>query len=364
VITKEKILFSLLSRVKAEIDLKNVKLRSNCYYASLPFAVIDSVFSVGVRYEVVINVVSNFGLRVRWPIYREYGSAYPNPGSEHSIDELLACFGNMLPLEAADKLFNNRGLSNPAARNPTLKSGLVQQVARVLSSNGIQRFADLQNYHQLGALNDALRTLPSLSSGVVTSHLQMLCSSEYDVKPSRHLSSYIRTATAEPGLLLNNEDIVDLVQAAAQTLSKELNLPSLTPRLLEYSIWKAQKKAHRYSRISLTPTSAEHSIFQPNFAHENQRPSKVLIDEEKFWEFCLRGGSTHTGLEFSVDDHERLHIVSPRSLNGNYKISRQTVKKYLSSTQDPSFRQNHGWFCNIYDFSIRTQNDNVPHFTG
>ena len=42
------------------LDLKNFKLDSEFFYQSLPLCVIDSIFSIGVKYESVKNTVQNF----------------------------------------------------------------------------------------------------------------------------------------------------------------------------------------------------------------------------------------------------------------------------------------------------------------
>lgn len=72
----------------------------------------------------------------------------------------------------------------------------------------------------------------------------------------------------------------------------------------------------------------------------------------QFWPFCVRGGTTPSGLEFRVDQQERLHIISPRSANKNYKISRHTVAAYLERLHEVRFRRDHGWFCNVADFAL------------
>ncbi len=51
---------TLANCCKRHLDLQNAKFNDEYYYNSLPFCVIDAVFSIGIRYTITRNVVINF----------------------------------------------------------------------------------------------------------------------------------------------------------------------------------------------------------------------------------------------------------------------------------------------------------------
>lgn len=347
----------LIAKLRSDIDLANARLSAGYYYASLPLAVTDAVFSIGVRYETVVNSVHHLARRAGWEVYRPLGSPYLDPGRQHTISELLAEFKKAFdPTE----VFGNRGYANPAAARPIPKAILVQQVAGVLAANGIENFNDFAAYPKLEALEETLRSLPAMSSGVAVSYLGMLCGNDENIKPDRHIHAFIRMASGNSGLVISNAEAVSLMQEAAHSLAVEDGLRHITPRLLDHAVWSVQRnvRGSRKIRTKFLPESrpAGETAYAYRSAPAQESASSAsfqgALQMNQFWPFCVRGGTTPSGLEFRVDQQERLHIISPRSANKNYKISRHTVAAYLERLHEVRFRRDHGWFCNVADFAL------------
>jgi hypothetical protein len=345
------LLQKLIASLRADVDLANSRLSVGYYYSSLPLAVTDAVFSIGVRYETVVNAVHHLARRAGWAVYRPHGSPYLPAEQQHTMSELL---GEFPKVAHAIEIFGNRGYANPAAAHPTLKAILVQRVASVLVANGIETFNDFAAFPNPSTLDGTLRALPSMSSGVVVFYLRMLCGYETEIKSDRHIHAFIRAASGESTLVLSNAEAVSLMQEAARSLAAEDGLRHVTPRLLDHAVWSVQRQVRgQKPKQALAPatllTPPVGASDRGSGGHSGFRGVMSIND---FWPFFVKSGVTPSGLEFSVDEQERLHIISPRSKNKNYKIGKVTVAKYLTQAHEVRFRRDHGWFCNVYDLAL------------
>jgi hypothetical protein len=131
-------------------------------------------------------------------------------------------------------------------------------------------------------------------------------------------------------------------------------LRHVTPRLLDHAVWSVQRQVRgQKPKQALAPatllTPPVGASDRGSGGHSGFRGVMSIND---FWPFFVKSGVTPSGLEFSVDEQERLHIISPRSKNKNYKIGKVTVAKYLTQAHEVRFRRDHGWFCNVYDLAL------------
>ena len=190
----------------------------------------------------------------------------------------------------------------------------------------------------------------------------MLSGSEQDVKPDRHIMAFIRAAVGEDSLILTSSSAAKIIQDAAHILATESGFEHLTPRLVDHAIWSSQRAATSRDRPRKCVSNPAESNEEKGSGLEPQSPSLPKpslqtvaghLEFDAFWDFYVKGGTTSNGLRFSVDDLNRLHIVSPRSANQNYKISKRKVLEYLPQAHDVQFRRNHGWFVSVYDFALR-----------
>ena len=219
------------------LDLESAQLSNAYYYQSLPFCIIDAVFSLGVRYGQVENVIRNVAKVADWNIFRSNGSNFLSANQQKNISDLLSEINKHK--NPCQTLFNNRGYANPSARNVTKvqKADLVHKFAGVLKKHEIETFQDLASYGNPDALDAALCALPALTSGVGVRYFRMLSGDENQVKPDRMIQRFIKDAI---GKNLDVNTCVTLIQSACQMLKAKYS--ALTPRLLDHEIWKFQRK--------------------------------------------------------------------------------------------------------------------------
>ena len=219
------------------LDLESAQLSNAYYYQSLPFCIIDAVFSLGVRYGQVENVIRNAAKVTDWNIFRSNGSSFLSPHQQKKISDLLNEINEHK--NPCQTLFNNRGYANPSARNvpKVQKADLVHKFVGVLKRHEIETFQDLASYGNPDALDAELCALPALTSGVGVRYFRMLSGDENQVKPDRMIQRFIRDAI---GKNLDANACVTVIQSACQIIKAKYS--SLTPRLLDHEIWKFQRK--------------------------------------------------------------------------------------------------------------------------
>ena len=219
------------------LDLESAQLSNAYYYQSLPFCIIDAVFSLGVRYGQVENVIRNVAKVADWNIFRSNGSNFLSANQQKNISDLLSEINKHK--NPCQTLFNNRGYANPSAQNvpKVQKADLVHKFAGVLKRHQIETFQDLASYGDPDALDAALCALPALTSGVGVRYFRMLSGDENQVKPDRMIQRFIRDAI---GKNLDANACVTIIQGACQILNAKGS--PLTPRLLDHEIWKFQRR--------------------------------------------------------------------------------------------------------------------------
>jgi hypothetical protein len=211
------------------------------FYQSLPFCVIDAVFSLGVRYRQVQNVVNNAAQEFGGKIFRELRGAFPPPAEQMSIDELIREISKRRDPEIT--LYKNLGYVNPRAKKRVLKAEVVRQFSQVLHDFSINTFQDLDRVRRQAAhrsstdLDEALRRLPGLSSGVAVSYFYMLAGDEGTIKPDRMIHRFIVRVV---GTDVDDYTASNIIKRAALDLKDEFS--HLTPRSLDYAIWDYERK--------------------------------------------------------------------------------------------------------------------------
>ena len=76
----------IAKEIMTRIDLENFELSESYFYNGIPLCVIDSVYSIGVRYEAVMNVISNFCKHQK--ITKHRGSKLELPGIDEQYKDM------------------------------------------------------------------------------------------------------------------------------------------------------------------------------------------------------------------------------------------------------------------------------------
>lgn len=218
-----------------QLCLANARLSNAYYYQSLPFCIIDSIYSLGVRYGQVEKIVCHFSKKFNWQLFRQPGSGFPKKADQKKVSDLTKLFESVQSPE--ENLFNNRGYANPSAKKGRiLKAELVRRFAIELKDAKIETFQDLEAFTNPTALDEKLCSLPALKSKVAVRYFRMLAGDETQVKPDRMVLAFIKDALGQD---VTPDDAAELVQDACGILNHQY--PQLTPRHLDHEIWKHQR---------------------------------------------------------------------------------------------------------------------------
>ncbi len=355
-----------LTATVLKLHPEQARLSPSHFYQSLPLALADAVFSIGVRYVQCQNAVAHFARRFGWKLYRPLNSPFPPPAEQHTVRELLEVFATTE--DPAVDLFNNRGLANPSSRSSIKKAFLLLEVARVLDRHGIQFLQDFHAYPNPTVIDTELNLLPAMSSGIIVNYIRLLVGDATSVKADRMILRFVHEAT---GRWVAPSEAIDLVRSTATALV-DLGHANVNARLVDHLIWSHQR--------TLALPAKKKKVAHPSVAQPNLQPVLLLsatgtktppplpilveLDFERFWDRCRTGGTTGP-VEFGVDEDERLWIKSANaSRHANpetvYRIKRSTVRTYLPKVQERGFRANHGWFCKLHDHILLRLGDLAP----
>jgi len=203
-------------------------------YASLPLCVIDAVYSIGVRYEGVRNVVARYCRRFGLPKQSPKGTV-PQRNQQESITGFLV---RVVPIDAerlATDVFGNR--QRTSARNGILKADAVVQFAGVLARHRIEHLQDVLEARDLSAVERDVRRIPGQASGLSWRYFLMLAGREDLVKPDRMIFRFLERVVGRP---VGADEAQAMLAAAARELDREF--PGITPRTLDNLIWRQERE--------------------------------------------------------------------------------------------------------------------------
>jgi hypothetical protein len=195
-------------------------------FRSVGLALIAAVWSIGVRYQSVDNVIARYrGARV---------AAGDDPETDRPEDVrrfIEACGG---PEQFALRMRNRQRTSS---RNGILKAEAVLLEARILESEHIAEPADLADAgeRRLEHLRSRWSTVPGQASGTSWRAFAMLVGLA-DVKPDRMIRRYVANALGR-----SRETAVGVEEARALVMATAVHL-GVSPRDLDYAIWSYQSR--------------------------------------------------------------------------------------------------------------------------
>jgi hypothetical protein len=217
--------------IVANVD--SIEVDPEYFYASLPLCVIDSVFSIGVRYESVRNVLDRYCRRFALPRQSSTRSAPPREQQE-SASDFLARVAPMKVDQLATDVFGNR--QRTSARSGILKADAVVRFATALARNRIEHLQDILEARGLSAVERDVLRIPGQSSGLSWRYFLMLAGREDLVKPDRMIVRFLERAV---GRQVNVDEAQALLAAAARELERDF--PGIKPRTLDNMIWKLER---------------------------------------------------------------------------------------------------------------------------
>lgn len=217
------------------LPLDTASLSDEYYYQSLPLCVIDSVYSIGVRYKSVQNVISRYCSYYGLPRIREDRRLIPSIEDQESISEFCEQVRVVGVETMADEVFKNRQRTSP--QSGILKADAAFQFAAALCEFGIEYLQDVPKAIGNDGLKRAIENIKGQGSGVSWKYFLMLAGSDDLIKPDRWVWRFVRSAL---NYSVSDNELVPLAQEAARKLNQMY--PNLSPRLLDHEIWKYQRE--------------------------------------------------------------------------------------------------------------------------
>lgn len=211
------------------------ELGSEFFYSSLPLCVIDSVFSIGVKYEGVQNVMKRVGTRFSIPIFRENGSEFPDKDLQFSTSQLLSQLDIYTEDNLAKEVFGNS--QKTSTNNGILKASAVVQFLKILQNYKIEYFQDLINVAGNETFEKEVKNIKGQSSGISLKYFYMLAGNENLIKPDRMIKRFL---LRETGLSLKDDEAQSLLLNTAKVISSKLG-KSVSAVLLDNLIWQYER---------------------------------------------------------------------------------------------------------------------------
>jgi hypothetical protein len=226
-----------------QLDLKNATLSEEYFYQSLPLCIIDSVFSIGVRYEstrkVVINYCDHFNLKR----IRTTGEQYPDINEQESIDEFIKKI-ETIGIEAfTQDIFKNK--QRTSTRNGILKTEAVYKFAKELQKHDVHYLQNIEKIVLNEQFEKAIKSIPGQTSGISLAYFFMLAGSDNLIKPDRMILRFLENTIHRTVTL---QQAQELLEETVKLLKEEY--PTLSPRLLDHEIWKAVRDKNQDTMLT------------------------------------------------------------------------------------------------------------------
>ncbi len=216
------------------LDLRHAKLSDEYFYQSLPLCVIDSVYSIGVKYEgtrcTVKRYCDYYGLQ-RISFNRE---AIPLTEGQESIGRFIEKMESGGIAFLTGTVFQNR--QRTSTRNGILKSEAILRFSKILQKYNVNYLQDVTAVVNNAEFEDDIRKIPGQKSGISLKYFFMLAGSKDLIKPDRWIKKFIKDAIEKQA---DDQESQWLLSGACEKLT--IRYPHLTPRLLDQEIWKYQR---------------------------------------------------------------------------------------------------------------------------
>jgi len=226
---------NLANKIENLLDLKTAKLSKSYYYNNLVLCVIDSIFSIGIKYTTVEKIVENFSNHFKISKFRDNLISIETLNENMSINEFILNYESLGEKYFCENIFKNKNLTSSS--NGILKSHCTYLVCKVLQSFNINGFNDFQKIIKDKNFEKAFKNIRGQSSGISLSYLYMLAGSDNFIKPDRMIQRFLLKELNIKSISLLECEIK--LNQAFEIL--KLSYPSLTLRLLDHEIWKFEK---------------------------------------------------------------------------------------------------------------------------
>lgn len=211
------------------LDLQSAKLPDEYYYSSVPLCVIDSVFSIGVRYEGVRNTVTRYCNYFNHSQYRN-GTDLPIFDEQQSVREFIQSFKEHGLQCYVDNVFKNK--QRTSSRNGILKAEAVYKFCDILQKYGVEYLQDVKKLYDNKEFDEEIKGIQGQKSGISLVYFYMLAGEDNWIKPDRMIIRFLESVLKRK---VKIGDAQNLLELSCRLLTDKF--PNVTPRLLDYQIW-------------------------------------------------------------------------------------------------------------------------------
>ncbi|HNX22642.1 MAG TPA: hypothetical protein PKG60_01250 [Spirochaetota bacterium] len=226
------------------IDLNRTKpgteSQGEYYYAHLPLALIDAVFSKGLAYSATAKVVNSYCDYFRMQRNRS-GDSFPDTADQESISRFLKKFIYEGEYSFRTEIFKS---NEPATSKVDSKSRAmaVFDFADLLHENGVEYFQDIEKVlYDRSFAEDVINVTGMTDDGL--NYFFMLSGSDETVRPVRSTIDFINGISNDKA---GHENSIEVVNEVCGRLKSEFS--NITPRMLGFLIWEyIGKTKHDFS---------------------------------------------------------------------------------------------------------------------
>lgn len=216
------------------LDFENSGIGWEYYYASMPLCVVDSVFSIGVLYEGVTNVINRISKHYKIETRAKRKHTLPEIKNQISTSEFLRLLESTPITLLASDVFKNR--QRTSTKNGILKVEAVIKFLKVLKDFNVEYFQDIAKVITNESFDFCIKNIPGQKSGISMKYFFMLAGSKNLIKPDRMVIRFLQNAS---GKKFNLEDCQIVLTAVTLQLN-EKNF-KVTPQLVDNAIWNYQR---------------------------------------------------------------------------------------------------------------------------
>ncbi len=205
------------------------------FYSSLPLCVIDSIFSIGVNYKGVQNVIKNVCEKFIINIERINFKKLPEISEQISVSDFKKLLENQTYDELANNIFKNRQRTSTV--NGILKAEAVIHFLDVLIKFQVEYFQDVEKLYDDKDFESEIKQIKGQSSGISLKYFFMLAGNDNLIKPDRMILRFISN-------ILKRKISIDECQPILVQVSNELlklKFVNMNPKLLDNRIWNYQR---------------------------------------------------------------------------------------------------------------------------
>jgi len=207
------------------LDLRQTEASAKHFaYTNVPLCILDAVFSINTKYTAVLNVVER---------YRTFAPQHAGP--QHSVQDLVRLVTSLGPERFASEVVHNR--QRTSSRSGILKAEAAHLFAQVLNEFDVRYLSDMPKVIDSDRFCRRIRMIPGQLLSL--DYFLMMMGRHDLIKADRMILQFLSKCLGKRITSVSWAQY--LIAQAVPVLAKEHR--QLTPRLLDWIIWKHESKA-------------------------------------------------------------------------------------------------------------------------